>query len=73
MRKLLIAGVMASVAVFVSACSEPDQSARYAEGQYSGKTDAQPWTSAAFNGDKAKWDHATSQRTRNQNEYLRSN
>lgn len=71
MRKLYMAGLVASVALLAVACSEPDQSARYAQGQYSGKTDTQPWAGAGFGGDKTKWEHAVTLRAQNQNEYSR--
>lgn len=70
MYKLLLVAVSA---VFLSACSEPNQSTLQYDGEtYSGKTDTQPWTSATFQGDKTAWDRALKQRTGNQNEYGRT-
>ncbi len=70
MYKLLLVAVSA---VFLTACSEPNQSTQTYDGKaYSGKTDTQPWQSAAFQGDKTAWDRALKQRNANQNEYGRT-
>ena len=61
-------------AMLLGACAEADQTATYDQRtrSYSGKTDAQPWESAPFNGDKAAWDRALAQRATNLNEYSRT-
>jgi major membrane immunogen (membrane-anchored lipoprotein) len=72
MHKALLWGVTAMAAVLLTACGEPDQSTNlYAEGQYSGKADQQPWQVAPYDGNKAKWENAVRVRTQGQNEYTR--
>lgn len=72
MRALMIA--IASAALLLSGCSEPDQSPSYnnTSRSYSGKSDARPWEGPPFEGDKAQWNRALAKRAANQNEYSRT-
>ena len=72
MRTLMIA--IASAALLLSGCSEPDQSPSYnnTSRSYSGKPDTRPWEGSTFGGDKAQWSRALAQRAANQNEYSRT-
>ncbi len=65
--------LLAVVAGAVNAgCGERPQVVEYKKGQYQGKTDAQPWDSAQFKGDKQAWESALRQRNQAQNEYQRT-
>jgi len=69
-------GALALVSVLLfslSACSERPQVATYKQGSYQGKPDTPPYQNAPFNGDKAAWDRAVTQRAQAQNEYKRTN
>ena len=43
----------------------------YKQGTYQGKTDTEPYQQAPWNGDKAAWEKAMTQRNQAQNEYKR--
>ena len=60
------------VAAVIAGCGERPQVVEYKKGQYQGKTDARPWDSAQFKGDKQAWELALRQRNQTQNEYQRT-
>ena len=68
-RKAL--SLAASLCLGVAACSEIDQTAK-TEKVYAGKKDARAAEGPLFGGDKKKWEGALEQRSRTQNEYLRT-
>jgi hypothetical protein len=73
-RALKIAAAAAGaalVAVGVTACGEIDQKAKI-EKVYAGKKDARPSDDARFSGDKKKWEATLAERSKAQNEYLRT-
>lgn len=62
-----IVPLCAAVAL-LAACSEEPQVVRYEAGEYQGKSDTRPWESAAYNGDKARWESDMRARIGKQNE-----
>jgi outer membrane murein-binding lipoprotein Lpp len=68
-RILLVAA--ASGALVLSACSEIDQKAKI-EKVYAGKKDTRAADDARFGGDRKKWETALAERSKGQNEYLRT-
>lgn len=63
--------VFAVLAVSLSACGEVDQTAK-TEKVYAGKKDAYAYDGKLFGNDKKKWEASLAQRSRTQNEYLRT-
>jgi hypothetical protein len=67
----------ASVLVFgglvfgLTACGEIDQTAKI-DKVYAGKKDSKAYEGAKFAGDKAKWESALVERSKTQNEYIRT-
>ena len=73
MTRICAVAIIASLLLAVAACSERPQVAQYKQGTYQGKPDTPPYQNAPFNGDKAAWDRAVTQRAQAQNEYKRTN
>ena len=73
MTRIAALMVLGSLLVGVAACSERSQVVNYKQGSYQGKPDTPPYQNAPFNGDKAAWDRAMTQRAQGQNEYKRTN
>ncbi len=73
MMRLFAMMIVGSLLVAIAACSERPQVAQYKQGTYQGKPDTPPYQNAPFNGDKAAWDRAVTQRAQSQNEYKRTN
>ena len=63
--------VFALSALGISGCGEIDQTAKI-DKVYAGKKDAKAYESAKFAGDKAKWESALVERSKTQNEYIRT-
>ena len=55
-------------ALVLAACGEAPQVVQYADGAYAGKPDTRPWESAAYGGDKARWESDMRARARKQTE-----
>jgi hypothetical protein len=74
-------GAALAAALVLGGCGEDQQVTVYKQGQYQGKPDTQPWSSAppaeqlrgsTWNtGDRASWDTAINQRTMGQHEHKR--
>ena len=64
MRTVILIGA----ALALAACSEAPQVTHYKAGTYSGKPDTRPWESAAYGGDKARWESDMRARARKQTE-----
>ena len=62
----------AALALGLAACGEQPQVVVYEQGKYQGKTDAAPWAGPPFDGERAAWEAALTNRARGQNEYNRS-
>ena len=60
---------LAAVAFALAACHEIPQDAAK---PYAGKEDTKAYAGDRFNGDKAKFEKALSDRAQNENEYLRT-
>ncbi len=73
MTRICAAVMVGSLLLAIAACSERPQVAQYKQGTYQGKPDTPPYQNAPFNGDKAAWDRAVTQRAQSQNEYKRTN
>ncbi len=70
--KPVVAAIAAVIfAVGLSACSEVNQTAK-TEKVYAGKKDERAYDNKLFGNDKQKWETAMAQRSRTQNEYLRT-
>ena len=61
----------AAIATGLVACAEVDQTAK-TEKVYAGKKDVHAYDNKLFGNDKKKWEASLAQRTRTQNEYLRT-
>ncbi len=59
------------LAVGLAGCGEIDQKAKVAK-VYAGKIDARAADDARFGGDRKKWETTLAERTKTQNEYLRT-
>ena len=57
----------------LAGCGERPQVIEYKQGTYQGKVDSEPYQQAPWNGDKAAWERAMTQRNQAQNEYKRTN
>lgn len=62
---------MTALVLVLCACGEIDQNVK-SEKVYAGKKDSRAADSAAFGGDKKKWEAALAKRSDTQNEYLRT-
>ena len=60
-----------ALATGLGACGEIDQTAK-TEKVYAGKKDAHAYDNKLFGNDKKKWEASLAQRSRTQNEYLRT-
>lgn len=69
--RVIALALAAACAAVVAGCGEKQQVVVYKQGKYQGKPDSKPWETAAFGGDKAKWEAAIRARSQNQNEYKR--
>jgi hypothetical protein len=63
--------VFAALALSLTACGEIDQAAKGGK-VYAGKRDSKAYEGAKFAGDKAKWESALVERSKTQNEYVRT-
>ena len=63
--------VFGAIAVGLAGCGEIDQQAK-SEKIYAGKKDTRAFESEKFGNDKKKWEATLAQRSRTQNEYLRT-
>lgn len=70
MKRTLIA-CLAATSLLLVGCGEIDQKAKV-EKVYAGKKDARPADDARFGGDRKKWEAALAERSKGQNEYLRT-
>lgn len=70
-RRVVAASIAVVVAVGVSGCSEVDQTSK-TQKVYAGKKDERAYDNKLFASDKQKWETAMAQRSRTQNEYLRT-
>ena len=68
---LLTAALCCALATGLVACSEVDQTAK-TEKVYAGKKDEHAYDNKLFGNDKKKWEATLAQRSRTQNEYLRT-
>ena len=68
---LLAAALCGALATGLVACSEVDQTAK-TEKVYAGKKDEHAYDNKLFGNDKQKWEATLVQRSRTQNEYLRT-
>jgi hypothetical protein len=71
MKKLITVLALPVVALGITACGEIDQQAKV-EKVYAGKKDTHAYDGAKFGGDKKKWETALAERSKTQNEYLRT-
>lgn len=60
-----------AAAALVAGCGEKPQMLTHEPGKYHGKADTRPWESAAYGGDKARWESDMRARIGNQNELRR--
>jgi hypothetical protein len=63
--------VFAVLALGLTACGEIDQTAKI-DKVYAGKKDSKAYEGTKFAGDKAKWESALVERSKTQNEYIRT-
>ena len=70
-RRVVAASIAVFLAAGVSGCGEVDQSSKTQQ-VYAGKKDERAYDNKLFGGDKQKWETAMAQRSRTQNEYLRT-
>ena len=70
-RRVVTASIAAVLAAGLSACSEVDQTSK-TQKVYAGKKDERAYDNKLFGSDKQKWETAMAQRSRTQNEYLRT-
>lgn len=66
MKRLL---TIIAAAGLLAACNEIPQDA---EKPYAGKEDTKPYASDVFKGDKAKYENTLAERSKHQDEYLRT-
>jgi hypothetical protein len=70
-RIALLTAAATLLALGVAGCGERPQVINYKQGKYQGKPDTPPYAAAPFNGNKAQWENAVDERTKEQNEYVR--
>jgi hypothetical protein len=63
--------VFGAIFLALAGCGEIDQQAK-SEKLYAGKKDSKAFESPAFGNDRAKWEATLAQRSKTQNEYLRT-
>jgi uncharacterized lipoprotein len=71
MRRTARITLLCLAAALAAGCGESPQVVRYKAGEYQGKTDARPWESAAYGGDKARWESDIRARSDGQTELKR--
>ena len=71
--RIVVAALIATAAVLVTACSERPQVVQHKQGTYQGKPDTPPYANAPFNGNQQEWESALRTRQQAQNEYKRTN
>lgn len=69
--RLLTATICGALVAALVACGEVDQTAK-TEKVYAGKKDEHAYDNKLFGNDKKKWEATLVQRSRTQNEYLRT-
>jgi hypothetical protein len=70
-RKAAPALAFGALVLGLTACGEIDQTAKI-DKVYAGKKDSKAYESAKFAGDKTKWESALVERSKTQNEYIRT-
>ena len=70
-RQLFSGVVCVALVAGLAACGEIDQTAK-TEKVYAGKKDERAYDNKLFGNDKKKWETTLAQRSRTQNEYLRT-
>ena len=70
-RQWLAGAICVSIVGSLVACGEIDQTAK-TEKVYAGKKDERAYDNKLFGNDKKKWEATLAQRSRTQNEYLRT-
>jgi hypothetical protein len=70
-RAIAILSAALAAAFLASGCSEIDQTAK-TQKVYAGKKDERPYDSKEYSADKNKWEVALKERSKGQNEYLRT-
>ncbi len=70
-RHWLLSVICVSVCGSLAGCGEIDQTAK-TEKVYAGKKDERAYDNKLFGNDKKKWEATLAQRSRTQNEYLRT-
>lgn len=70
-RRVVAACIAVIFAAGLSACGEVDQTTK-TQKVYAGKKDERAYDNKLFGSDKQKWETAMAQRSRTQNEYLRT-
>jgi hypothetical protein len=70
-RRAAAAALAGAIALGLSACGEVDQAAK-TQKVYAGKKDARAYDGSNFGGDSKKWETALAERSKAQNEYLRT-
>ncbi len=70
-RRILAASIAVVLAAGISGCGEVDQTSK-TQKVYAGKKDERAYDNKVFGSDKQKWESAMVQRSRTQNEYLRT-
>jgi hypothetical protein len=70
-RKAAPALVFAALVLGLAACGEIDQTAKV-DKVYAGKKDSKAYEGTKFAGDKTKWESALVERSKTQNEYIRT-
>ena len=68
---LVFGSMAAGLLIGLGACGDVDQQAKI-EKIYAGKKDTHAYDGEKFKGDKAKWEAVMAERSKTQNEYLRT-
>lgn len=68
MKAIARCALLGVVAVLAVGCGESPQVIQYKAGHYQGKEDTQPWESATYGGDKARWESDMRARVTKQSE-----
>lgn len=79
MKRIAVFAVLTAFAAAVAGCGELDQTARYEDGKYRGKSDSRPWDNAPLayvpgawdKGDHTTWEKQIRARSEGQNEHRR--
>ena len=70
-RSVMIGAACGVLVAALAGCGETDQTVK-TEKIYAGKKDEQAYDNKQFGNDKKKWEATLAQRSRTQNEYLRT-